>query len=146
MALAAEVTARYPGSRLIQLTNPGDQSAAAVDATVLGLAVTDVQADFEIIAGIEYDNSEARHVSVAVWGVIAKLAGWSEAAGSTGVKLHEAWIERLEQLAKVTGRDRVPVTTSSQVTPTDERQTTETVRPWSDHPHFDDLVARPPDN
>lgn len=145
MALAAEVTARYPSARLIQLTNPGDQSAAAVDATVLGLAATDVEADFEVYAGVEYDNSEARHVSVAVWGVISKLAQWSEATGATAIALNDAWIERLEALAKVTGRDRIALSTSSLLTPTTEKPGTDDVPPWSDYPHFEDLRPEAPD-
>jgi len=144
MALAAEVTARYPSARLIQLTRPGTQTATTVDATLLGKACTDVEADFEIIAGIAYDNSDARHVSVAVWGVVSKLAQWSEAAGSTAIALADAWVERLEQLAKVTGRNRMVPKTKSVYTHTSEQQDAETVVPWDDWTNYDDLIPKDP--
>jgi len=145
VALADEVTDRVPEARLIQLTNPGTQSAAAIDTTILGLACTDVAADFEIYAGVEYDNSEARHVSVGIWGVLAKLALWSEAAGATANAIDDKWIEKLEGLAKVTGRDRIALSTSSLLTPTDEKPGTDDVAPWADYTHFDDLRPDAPD-
>jgi len=146
VALSDEVISRYANSRVKQLTNPGVQSPAGINAVILALAAGDVEEEFEEVVGVVYDNSNRKHVAIAVRGVIATLALQAEAAGATANALHERYIEGLERLAKVTGRDRIPVTTSSQVTPTDERQTTEIVRPWSDHPHFDDLVARPPDS
>ena len=146
MALSDEVTARYASARLIQLTNPGDQTATTVDTTFLGKAATDVEADFEIIAGVAYDNSEARHVSVGVEGVIAKLYQRGEAAGGDADARHSAYLDRLAQLAKVTGRNRIIPTTSSVLTPTSERTTTsEVVPPEFDWPNFDDLIPAPPD-
>ena len=144
MSLSTEVIARYPTGRLRQLTNQGDQSATTTDTTVLGLAATDVQADFEIVAGIVYDGTEARHVSVAVEGVIAKLRVRSEAAGGGADTSHDRYIERLQGLAKVTGRDRIIPKTSSILTPTSEQLESETVRPSFDHPNFDDVIPRPP--
>jgi len=144
VALADKATERY-ALRLKQLTNPGVQTAAAIDTDILGYACEDVEADFEIVAGIEYDNTEARHVSVAVEGVIAKLALRSEAAGATAIALNDRYIERLEALAKVTGRDRILPVSATQLTPTAEKTGTETVRPDFDRPNFDDLIPAAPD-
>jgi len=144
MTLATEVQARYPATRLVQLTNPGDESGTTLDATILGYAATDVQADFEIYAGVEYDGTDARHVSVAVEGVMAKLYQRTETPGSKADKLHDQYIERVRSLGKVTGRNRVTPTSSSVLTPTSEREGTETVRPDSDRPDFEDYVANAP--
>lgn len=145
MALADEVTGRYPATRLIQLTNAGDESASSIDTTVLGYAVTDTQADFKTYAGVAYDNSDARHVAVAVEGVIAKLYQRGESPGSKAESLHDAYIARLETLAQSMGRDRLLPKTKSPLTPTAEQQTTETVRPaFDDFGDFDRLIPDPP--
>ena len=146
MALSDEVVSRFPSTnpRLKQLTNPGVQAASSVNTAVLDLASTDVEADFQTYAGVAYDNTEARHVSVGVWGVIAKLAMQGEAAGSTAIALDERWVEKLEALGKVTGRNRVKMSTKSTLTPTPEQQDAETVRPPFDWPIFDDILLDPP--
>lgn len=102
MALSDEVTSRYPAVRLAQLTNPGDPTGTgSVDTTVLGLAATDVEADFEFEGGVNYDNTNARHVAIAVEGVIAKLEIRTENPGSKAVADHDRYIERLRQLRRV---------------------------------------------
>jgi hypothetical protein len=145
MALADEVQARYPANRLKQLTNPGNESAAAVNTTFLGYAVTDTQADFEVYAGVVYDPTDARHVQVACEGVIAKLYLRGETPGEKAQSLHDSYIERLKAVARVTGRDRLMPQTASQLTPTPEKTGSEVVRPWSDDANFDRNVAEPPD-
>ena len=144
MALADKATERY-ALRLKQLTNPGVQAAAAINAAVLGCACEDVEGDFEIYCGVEYDNTNKRHVSVAVPGVIAKLALEAEAAGATAIALHDRYIERLEALAKVTGRDRILPKSATQLTPTAEKVGTEIVTPDFDRPVFDDIIPAAPD-
>jgi phage gp36-like protein len=144
MALAAEVIARYPNSRLVQLTNPGDGSATTVDTTRLGYAVTDAQNEFEDIAGVAYDNSVSKHVTAAVQGVIAFLYLGAESPGAAADKEYDRFIEMSERVAEVTGRNRVKPTTSSILTPSSEQQGTETVRPDTDRENFDDLIPDPP--
>ena len=144
MALSDKATERY-SARLKQLTNPGVQAAAAINAAVLGYACDDVEADFETYCGVEYDNTVPRHVSVGVEGVIAKLAMRSEAAGATAIALHDRYIERLEALAKVTGRDRILPKSATQLTPTAEKVGTEIVTPDFDRPVFDDIIPAAPD-
>ena len=74
MALSDEVISRYADSRVKQLTNPGVQTPAGVNLVILGLAAGDVEEEFEEIVGVEYDNTNRKHVLIAVKVVIATLA------------------------------------------------------------------------
>lgn len=143
MALSDEVKSRYPAGRLAQLTNPGASAEDTTTDATLDLAADDVEADFEIIAGVEYDNTDARHVSVAVEGVIAKLYMRTEAPGNQEQR-HVRYVERLEALARVTGRDRILPKTTSVLTPSDEQLGSETVRPDHDSTHYDDYIPHAP--
>jgi len=144
MGLSTDFQNRFPSNRLKQLTNPGNQAGSSVNTTLIDYAATDVEADFETYAGVEYDSADSRHVSVAVDGVLAKLYQRAETPGSKADGLHDAYIQRLRDLAKVTGRDRVVPKTTSVLTPTPERDGTETVRPDADRDDFGDLVPNAP--
>ena len=146
MSLSSNVQARYSTQRLRQLTNDGDQSATAIDTTVLGYACTDVEADFLVYAGLAYDDSTATHVSVAVEGVLAKLRMRMDSAGSSAKEAHDSYVERLRSLHLITGGDRVTPTTNSELYPSDENpDNVTTLRPAFDDDHFDDLIPEPPD-
>ena len=144
MALADEVTARYPTNRLKQLTNPGVSTATSVNTTFLGYAVTDAQAEFEEIAGVAYDNSNDNHVNAAVKMVIALLYLRGESPGEGANREYERAKESCEQVGRITGRNRIKPTTSSVLTPSSEQVGTETVRPDTDRPEFDDLIPKAP--
>lgn len=144
MALVDEVQNRYGTQYLVNLTNPQLPSATSIDSTRLSNASTDVQADFKIIAGVTYDNSVDTHVSVAVDGVIAKLRMRNGQGGSESVEAHNQYIERLRQLAKITGRNRVEPKSSSSMTETTETQQGETTRPKFDRRRFDDITLNKP--
>lgn len=146
MGLADQVTDRLGSSpRLKQLTNPGVQNPAGVNTTVLGKAATDVEADFKIYAGVEYNDSVDTHVAAGINAVLAKLAQWAEGAGSTADSLREKYIEDLQALGKITGRNRpMPKSTSVLTTSSERKDVSETVRPDSDREHFDDLVPEAP--
>lgn len=142
MALIDEVKARYSSAFLINLTNPNDETASAIDDTVLAAVCTDVAADFEIFAGVAFDSSDSRHVTTAVDGVIHKLVvrtGHSDESAEV-----DRWERRLLALAKVTGRDRIAPATNSKLEPSQERRTGETVRPIFDDDRFDDLLLGAP--
>jgi len=141
MALAAEVQSRYPSALLIQLTNPMNTAASSVNMTTLGLAATDVEADFQITAGVAYDGADARHVSVGIEGVIAKLL---ERTGHSDASAWRArYDSRLRDLAKVTGRDRILPTSDGILQPT-EPQAGTIVRPAFDDDVFDGFVPGAP--
>ena len=144
MALIDEVKARYTSARLIQLTNRGDKSASTIDDTLLGKAVTDAEAEFQMIAGVAYDNTLAIHVAAGVKGVIALLYAWGENPGTGAEKMWDDFEKAAERAAMVTGRNRVKPTTSSVLTPTSERQLNETVRPDTDRPNYEDLIPDAP--
>jgi hypothetical protein len=143
MALSDEVISRYSSARLVQLTRHNNQAATTIDTDVLGFAATDVEADFRILAGVIYDGADARHVAVAVSGVVAKLYLRKEGAGDKAQSLHDAYEARMEQLAKVTGRNRIKPRTTSVLEPTVPDPNV-THRPDTDRPTFDDLVLDPP--
>ena len=144
MTLATDVQARIPESRLRQLTNPGDPTATSTDATVLGLAATDISADFEVHTGVVYDGTVATHLSVAVDGVLAKLYQWTEGPGGVGDKRYEAFVERCIALGKVTGRDRIVPSTNSPLTVRPENPSGEEVYPDSERDNFRKLVPGAP--
>jgi hypothetical protein len=141
MTLASETTARYSSTRLKQLTNPGDQNPSAIDATVLGLAATDVESDFTTYAGVAYDGSVARHVRVGVEGVIALLYLRGESPGSDAQKRHDNYIDRLRELAKVEGRDRLKPKTKEMAKITRPTSRTE---PDFDDNDFSQIVPNAP--
>ena len=120
MALTDEVQGRYDTQLLIGLTNPNNRAAASINATTLNYACTDVEADFEMVAGIAYANDDKRHVNVAIEGVIAKLSMRMNQAGERSKNLVDEYLGRLEQLAMVTGRNRLMPITKSKLTPSDE--------------------------
>jgi hypothetical protein len=136
MSLSAEVQSRYPAQRLVELTNPGSITATTVNTTILGLAATDVEADFQIVAGIAYDGTDARHVKTAVEGVVLRLMEWLAVGTKAAETIQGRWKQRLEDLAKVTGRDRPHFQTTSDLTPSEEVPSGETVRPKFDPEAF----------
>ena len=117
MALAAEVTGRHSTKRITQLTNPDDQTATTVNATILGYAVTDAEADFLTYAGVEYDNSVAKHVSIGVFGVLAYLRSRMNAAGADADKAISQFQDMLRQLKLTTGNNRITPTSNSRLYP-----------------------------
>lgn len=135
MTLATDVQARYADQVLVNLTNPGESAPTTVDATRLGLAADDVQADFEIVAGVVYDGTDGRHVSVAVQGVMAKL--FRRTSHSSADDRETEYFRRLNNLAKVTGRDRLLPSTISLLDPSLDSDDGSTRKPA-----FDDKVFR----
>lgn len=141
MSLSADVIARLSAQRLANLTNPDSQSSTTYDATRLGLAVTDAEADFEIYAGVVYDSANALHVPVGVRGVIAYLHVYNDnGAGASALKKFH---EDLDALARVTSRDRILPTTNSPLQPTPE-DLNGPAHPSFDIPVFGKVTLNPP--
>ena len=120
MALTDEVQGRYDSQLLIGLTNPNNRAAASINTTTLDYACTDVEADFEMMAGVVYQNSDKRHVNVGIEGVIAKLSMRMNQAGERSANLVDDYMQRMTQLAMVTGRNRLLPTSKSELTPSEE--------------------------
>jgi hypothetical protein len=144
MALATRVQERYAAQRLIELTNPGEPNATTLDTDRLTAAADDVEADFHIYNCPEYDDTDAKHVTVAVEGVIAKLYARTDTAGASEGRRHDAYIARLTALSKITRRDRISPRTSSILTPSPEQVAGETVRPDTDRADYSPFVPDSP--
>ena len=140
MALITQVTNRYNTQFLIGLTNPNNRSAATLnvsDDEPFHLACVDVEADFEMVCGVIYDDDDKRHVAVGVEGVIAKLSMRMNQAGERSKALVDAYLEKLERLALVTGRNRLLPLSKSPLTPSEEAPDGGTkVRPSFDGSRF----------
>ena len=138
--LLDEVKDRYNEQFLIGLTNPNNRAASTLDVSdnsPFDLATDDVMADFEMLCGTIYDNDDKRHITVAVEGVIAKLSMRMNQAGERSKALNDAYVEKMERLALVTGRNRLIPKSKSELTPSDEAPDGGTkVRPRFDGSRF----------
>lgn len=144
MSLTLNVQNRYGTQFLVNLTNPTDPSSTTIDTTRLSNACTDTESDLKIYCGVVYNDNDARHVSVAVDGVVAKLAVRTGTGGNYARSQHEEYISRLRDLALVTGRDRVSPKTDSVLQPSPEQTGNEVVRPEFDWRRFTDLIPGAP--
>lgn len=131
MALADDVQDRLEDQLLIELTNPDDRTATTINATLLGIAVTDVEGAFELYAEIEYDGTEKTHVMLGVQAVRAALEAYNR-LGFLGGDAWDAMKEELRELAGIGARARVTPQTDSVLTRSSERVDQEIVRPWAD--------------
>lgn len=117
--LSADVQARFGEQFLIQLTNAdasgGGTSATAIDTVRLDAASTDVQAEFEVRAGVTYDENDPRHVMACVDGVVLTLKARGPMPSESAEDLRN-WRSSLDRVAWVTGRDRIMPQTGTTTT------------------------------
>jgi hypothetical protein len=130
MALGDEVKLRVADQRLVELTNPDDTGGGTILASRFDAAVADVEAAFRTYVQVTYDNSDGRHIELAVKGVLIKLEVYKNESGSD--KREEAWKRQLEKLRMITHNDRIKPKSSSKLTPADENPTGTEVRPFFD--------------
>lgn len=140
MALDTQVTDRYSAVFLRNLTNPDDADATTNDTTRLARAVTDVQAAFETYAGVEYDDTDPKHVEVGVACVINYLKARGTAAGKKADALLDKCYERLDKLRNIQAGKRIQPKTSSTAVPVPRKAEA----PIFDHSRFSDIAPRPP--
>jgi len=107
MTLATVVTARVSAQRLVHLTNPDLQAPTTVDSNRLGFACTEAEGEFEVHTGATFDEADPRHIAPAIDLVILLLQERGAAPTDTLGVQREKVIERLKDLAKVTGMNRV---------------------------------------
>lgn len=143
MSLAAKFQARYSAKRVLQLTNPDlPASTATVDTDRLEAAADDAEAEFLALAGVTYDDDNARHVAAAVLGVEWRLM---KAAAFKGDEVKQAWEDFKAACDRFAltggGRDRIQPTSSSVLTPSDE---TTGARPDFDRGRWRDVVPTMP--
>lgn len=118
MSLSTRVQARYSSQYLVNITNPQSESGITIDTTKFDAAITDVEAQFEIYAGTEYDDTNDRHGVVGVELVVSLLL-WRNGHGG-GKERYDAAIKALKSLALVEGRDRIAMASNSNMTATQE--------------------------
>lgn len=110
----ATYQARFSTQLRTNWSNPQNSTQTTPNTTLEGLADTDVLGEFKK-RGITPDNTDDRHVTTAMSGIIGRLMfytqspGWGEAWGS--------FKDDLELLAQTTSRDRITPTTNSLLTP-----------------------------
>jgi hypothetical protein len=147
VSLIANVTARFSNQRLVNLTRPDAGHQTTADTTVLGYACTDVEGLIQVYAGVEYDDTDARHVAIACDGVVALLESRIRSiGGAEEANPMVAWRARARELGKVSGRDKVTPSTRSQYTPSPDLDPgATTVQPAFDRRRFDELVLDDPE-
>jgi hypothetical protein len=103
MALEDEVLNRYSTQILVNLTNPQDSGAVALDATKFTNACADIQAEF-LKKGMTYADT-AMSIATAVEGVISLL---TKRQGQTGGNEQwTGWMKDLTNLQMVSANDRI---------------------------------------
>lgn len=81
MGLDAECLARWSTSRAVALTNPDGPDSNAVNSARLLAAVSDVQGEFRLYAGVPYTATLPEHVALGVAGVEIYLKRFQGKAG-----------------------------------------------------------------
>ena len=146
MTLSAKVQARYPAADLITLTNAGTAvSGSTLDTTRLTAACDDAEAEFAMVCGVAYDETNAKHVAVAVLAADWKLICLGREQSPAREAAKREFLESAERLAKtVGGRARILPQTSSRLTPGDEVADGYTVRPDFDRQNLGGITLRAP--
>jgi hypothetical protein len=130
------VVANYESEGLINLTNPRDNNALAVDGTYGGTAAQEVIDLFPLYGQVVYDAANAQHVAVgrrAVLAILYERGGTSSATAST------EWAEvfgddgLLSKLKRTSVRGRSSPSSNSGVSQRSELTSDgRRVRGWSD--------------
>ncbi len=135
-ALWTDVVANYESEGLINLTNPRDNGATAVDATYGATAAQEVIDLFPIYGQVDYDATNSQHVTVGRRGVIAVLY---ERGGTSSTIAEVEWNQvfgddgLITKLKRTSARARQGPNTNSGVRQKSELTSTgRRVRGWSD--------------
>lgn len=144
MTLVTNTTARISNQRLVELTNPKDRAATGVDAAILALAATDTEAEWQVHAGVLYDDTDAVHVAACVHGVIYYLLTYKGLFTDEWTQAETRWQTMLTNAARTLGRNKISPTTNSVLVPSSEKIGNETVKPDFDRRNFGDYVPGPP--
>lgn len=130
------VVANYDAAGLLSLTNTRDRAAVAIDSTAGTAAAQSVINLWPMFAQVEYDGTDAAHVEVATFGVIAML--WRR--GGTAVEIEKIrWDEvfgdggLIEKVRRTSARGHEGPTSNSGVSQAAERDASGgPVRGWAD--------------
>ncbi len=122
MALSDRVKERISDQLLKELTNQGDPSATTVNDVRLGFAAQDIEAEFLIETGLDYDEADDLHVAAATQGVLVKLMEYTGITGRNTDQLSSRYNRMLLRIATTRGSEqRASPTSSSTLDPSTER-------------------------
>lgn len=143
MTIATELAARVPSDMLVQLTNQGDPSATTVNTSVRDAAIADASAEFELLTGLDLDETDTLHVAAMMTGVLCYLHEYRASEREHGERLRQRWERTLVQIAHARGsRRRVqPATSLTGLEPSTEDTGT---RPDHDRARYNDYVPKAP--
>lgn len=101
--------ARYSSQMVLNLTNPDDPDAVAVDTDRLDAAIADVKADFERLAWVTLDetNVDADHIPLACTGIYLRLLERTGAAPEGYAEMLASYNSQLFKLAQISARSRM---------------------------------------
>ena len=142
MPLSTHVQDRYSSQYLVELTNPQNRGATTVNTTILDNASADVDALFDVYSGVEYDDTDAQHIAVAVEGVIAFLM--RRTGQSAAESRITAWVSSMRDLSRIEGRNRVTPDSTTRMQPSADDRLTSTPRPAFDDRRFDPFLPKAP--
>lgn len=141
MALSTDVQNRYSTQYLIELTNPQNRNATTINTTLLNNAGTDIEALFEVYAGVTFDDTDPQHIATGVEGVVAFLMRRTgQSAAETRI---EAWISSTRALGEIEGRNRVTPDSTTLFQPSRDDRLATTPRPAFDDRNFDAFLPNP---
>jgi len=142
MPLIDHVKDRIAESLLRELTNQGDPGATTVNDTKLGFAVDDVEAEFVVETGQQYDDTDPLHIAAASQGVLVKLMEYSAITGRNTEQLTARYNRMLIRIAQTRGSEkRLLAQTDSPLEPSKQREGT---RPDADRERWSDFTPNNP--
>lgn len=143
MTLKTSTQARVADKLLVQLTNQRSSTSEVINPRVFDAAIADAEATFLVEVGIAYDDTDAAHVPVGVFGVLYYLHAYSGTSGRNLDNHRDRWQRGLIALAQTRGGERrlLPESTSV-LEPSVERTN---ARPDFDRRRWDGYVPAAPD-
>jgi hypothetical protein len=145
-SLSSEVQARYPAQLLIGLTNPQNNSASAINSTVMDAAIADAVNEFANV-GLSLDSADVaiRHVSAACYGVMYFLYQYRQTLDSEFARAEELWQRALHGLVQATARDRILPSSNNELSLSSDLGEGQSERYLAfDERHFDGLAPWAP--
>ncbi len=113
MGLDADWLARISNARAVTLTNPDDPTQTTVNTARLLAAVSDVQGEFRLWAGVTYTETLPEHVALGVRGVTIYLRQYQ---GQSEQDELDAWRQSLRAMMQQLAW--IPPTGTSNLSPT----------------------------
>ncbi len=140
MTLVAETQLRFSTQHLVELTNTDDTTVSSVNIAKITTAADDAEQYFEVYTGVEFDTDNKKHVAIAVDLVEILLTRYSD--HKRAKEDLDAFIPKLRDFGLTLGRDRIPVTTTSEYEPTREGGTP--TKDWADRRTFERFIPNHP--